>query len=1139
MNTHTDNFSHRFATVQQKRRLAVGLIGLGALATAFTAVVAIVAAIDFRWELDASVRTGGLVAGVLIAMGVVAWLLVRVWRRWGAASTAAEVEQLHPEFGQRVRTTVQFAQQSDSDLRHVGVEPRLVEALGEETDTNVLPGEMEQVVPTRRSLGSLALGFAAAALLGLSLLGNWEWQTAVLRTIGVSRAYTTLTVTPGDSVIDEGATLPIEFTITGRPREQVVVESRPAHRNGVEWVEETLDLASARAGDHEWSFAVELKRIREPMEYRVIAGPVSTPTHRIDVRYPLEIQSVSASLLPPEYTGLKPREIPDGNLTGLRGTQAEITVQLDRVPAKAEATFTRVGTLPQDAERTSVHPVTIDGPNVRFEVDLQHDLIWSLAAADGDGTSLPDNAFRIRVQPDRPPKVSFQEPEAELEVHTLAEVLMRIRATDDYGLSRSGIVFQINNGEEHTLLEEDFAAALEATEEIDSNEPLSHRTRVTLERLLPLEYFSLTEKDSVMYYAFAVDNFPETPQRAESDWRFVDIRPFRMRFRAPDPNDPNGGAGSGRRPLTSLEELIRRERYTLNRTVKLDRRNGAWSDKEIGTIDRLIDYQAEIASLTRELAERLSEFGISEEVDVLFQAETSMLGAVDTLTIGEFGSAVLQEKDAHQYLIEARNRLLVQLANNAQLRRALMQFNQRMRQKLRRNRQQQNVAQSLVRRLQQLASNQQQTSSQALAAAMAMNGSGGARSGSAEPANAGTDSTDPPRAVEDESTESIDADSEPETTDGRQPSEMDIDPEELEERQYAAVEEARDLLDQLDEVPELTNLVRERMEVSTNLADEAAMSFSQGNVQQAGEQTAETAEQFGELARQVEALVAREISDRIAATRGIASRLADEERELTARLGEPSEDESADDENEMEPSLAARANRVQEGARTLEDVLTALSDIADADAGDAPERVAEIIDEQQITQTVQRAMSAAERAVEDEPPPEVAADLEDTAERFELTSSELDRLYRSLVMPRMARLRELERELTATQQGMDPQETEQDVEEFTADLEELIRDLEDAQAGGASREELFEMVENRKLPAVGQWQKIQEGAAAAYTAPDLLRRLLSQTGEELRRQIHELMLADLQADRESPIPPEYEQLVDEYLRVLAADSDRF
>jgi hypothetical protein len=141
-----------------------------------------------------------------------------------------------------------------------------------------------------------------------------------------------------------------------------------------------------------------------------------------------------------------------------------------------------------------------------------------------------------------------------------------------------------------------------------------------------------------------------------------------------------------------------------------------------------------------------------------------------------------------------------------------------------------------------------------------------------------------------------------------------------------------------------------------------------------------------------------------------------------------------------------------------------------------------------------------------------------------------------MVMPRMARLHELERQLSETQREMEPRQDQREIQDFNQELAELIRDMQQAQAAGAAREELFEMVEQERLPGFGDWL---EEPNVGRSAPDNLKRLVAQTAEELRRQIHELILADLHADLDSPIPPEYERLVNEYLKVLAADSEQF
>ncbi|MFV0443923.1 MAG: hypothetical protein ACK5Q5_10160, partial [Planctomycetaceae bacterium] len=702
------SFRNRFTRVRRQRWAAELLTAAAWLILGETALISVIAGMDYVWEVERPVRLSLLLIGSLALLLLIGVRLAQRLIRCSPRGTAADVETQHPEFGQRVRTAIEFSHRSPEDLQRLGVSPLLLTALTDETEFNVLPGELEQVVPRRQTLLAGVTALVGIVALATSTSIDWEWSRAVRRACLSNRPFTQLIVQPGNASVEAGTGLAVHLTLQGRRREDLRIRSRPITSSASEWSEEQLGPAQDVSNATELrKYETRLVRIDEPIEYQVLAGPEESDIYRIDVRYPLQLRGVTANLTPPDYTGLAARSVSDGNIAALAGTVADIRVELDRVPQSAALSLTYIGPLPQDAQRVQSHPIVIDGKTVQFSLSLSHDLLWSLTAVASDGMSLPENAHRIRIQHDQPPKISFQAPDNELEVHTLAEIVMRARAADDYGLTRAGIVFQINNGEEHALIAQDFAAANSG----DGNTQ-GLPTRATLEQVLPLEYFALTERDTVMYYAFAEDNAPDSPHRTESDWRFVDIRPFQMRFRRPDPKQPSGGEGGSRRALTSLEELIRRERYALNRTVKLDRREAGVSSAEASSIERLIDYQAEIGSLTRELAERLTRLMLVEEVDVLFQAETSMLGAIDTLSVGNFSAAILQEKDAHQYLVEARNRLIIQLANNPQLRRALAEFNSGVEERLRRERNLQ-LSDIILRRLRTLANNQQRTSREA------------------------------------------------------------------------------------------------------------------------------------------------------------------------------------------------------------------------------------------------------------------------------------------------------------------------------------------------------------------------------------------------------------------------------------------
>src|SRR5208283_2446042 len=107
--------------------------------------------------------------------------------------------------------------------------------------------------------------------------------------------------------------------------------------------------------------------------------------------------------------------------------------------------------------------------------------------------------------------------------------------SDDFGLSKVGIVYQIGNGPKKTLRLEE-----------DPKQPVSLGVLATLY----LEDHSLTQQDSVTYYAFAEDNDPAGPHRVTTELQFIDIRPYKLEYQVVK----GGGSCSG--SSVSLEELI-------------------------------------------------------------------------------------------------------------------------------------------------------------------------------------------------------------------------------------------------------------------------------------------------------------------------------------------------------------------------------------------------------------------------------------------------------------------------------------------------------------------------------------------------------------------------------------------------------
>lgn len=731
----SDAFLKRFQLLwRRKQRLQLGQVLASSLLLAVAGVAALTA-VDYRWELDVTARTV-LLSVLAAAFGVFALAsLWRTCRSWSKPRTAAEIEAAFPELGQSVRTTVQFASMKADETQSEGVATTLVEALSTETHRRALPLTLEDVLPTRR----LTMAATCTLAVGLLLFGatslNWEWAYAAQRALLHEQPYRELVVAPGDQTVDEGEGITLAVDLVGRADRDVVLLTRQADSDA-EWIERTLDRepATENAAVRKTVIAVStstppsatpaladrrqrvryvaaLNRLTKVLEYRAVAGDLQSPVYRIEIRRPLGIASLKVQLTPPEYTGQEPSTVEDADVSALQGTEARYVVQFDK-PVKSASIVLAKKKQPRDEDdpnEPETIPLDLTATGLATtKLQLVEDRTYSLLAEAVDGTRLPENKYRIRVRQDQPPQVSFESPNDSIEVHTLAELPMRVRVSDDYGLSKAGVVFQVNNEQEIPLINEDFSTVVAAAEEAKSTGKLSPKTKALLERILPLEHFELTQKDSVLYFAFAEDNLPGKPQRTETDMRFIDIRPFKREYRVQDPDPMDPMPGNMGIQLKSLEELISRQRFGLNRTIQIEKRAIAGRKPDTGTLDQLMQFENDLAKNVRETALGLEARGF-DDTELFYQAETAILAAVDSLSVGKWENATLQMKDALKALIEQRDRTVRSILKNPNRMQAaaIRAFDRMQAQKLRRPKTDREEAQELIRRLEALAAEEE------------------------------------------------------------------------------------------------------------------------------------------------------------------------------------------------------------------------------------------------------------------------------------------------------------------------------------------------------------------------------------------------------------------------------------------------
>ena len=860
-------FLRRFDDVWMRLK-RVGLLKAVSLGGLLAIIgLALLVVCDYTFELPRGIRTAGLATTVFVSSGVLFSRVIREYRRWNERHTAATIEKNFPELGQSVRTAIEFGRTGEDDLKNRGVVPGLVEAMQQQTDRITLPLDLLGMVKTG---GLILMVGALCFLLGGLITGsavNWEWQTALRRAFLIEVPYTTATSPSGNLTVIEGETAVLSLQVDGRTDREITLFTRPADDTTAEWQTQilTADDQLESNSDH---YQVAFAEVDQAFDYRFSAGPAATDSHRVTVKYPLRIEEVNVTLTPPEYTRLEPVTKTNTSVSAIENSKAVFDVKFDRPAASASLMLKPLRSANSETGPMEL-PLVSNGQSLTAELDIAGDWRFVVHATDEDDIPVESPEYSIRMRSDQAPRIWFEEPSEELEVHTLAEVMLRIRVTDDFGLANAGIVFEINNETEHTLTSKDFTAA---TDVLAEDGPLTPKKRETLERLLPLEFFELTQRDSVNYYAYAEDNYPSNPHRTTTDLRFVDIRPFRRTYRVIDPDDPMG-MPSDRERLILLDELLKRERALLNRTRRVAKRAEAGMPPDTTTTSSLIEEQQKIADATL----RLVNFLISRDIggdELLFDAHEVMLTTIDALAAGRFDDSVALERDAIKLLVEGRDTLRQLIRKNpAKARAALRQFSRREKQKLRRPKSDEEEVAELVERLRQLKADERQVSM----AMSAFNGSNGQNGNGQNGTNGNGEN----------GANGQPQDTQPDGNEDPDPEEMqnaDDMRRETEDRQNDIALEARDIESKMQDIEMLTDLARERMADAASAAEQSAAAMERKDNPQAMKSADEAEQKFGQVADQVEALLRDEIAQRIAAARDLANRLAQQQQRLQSAM---------------------------------------------------------------------------------------------------------------------------------------------------------------------------------------------------------------------------------------------------------------
>jgi hypothetical protein len=240
------------------------------------------------------------------------------------------------------------------------------------------------------------------------------------------------------------------------------------------------------------------------------------------------------------------------------------------------------------------------------------------------------------------------------------------------------------------------------------------------------------------------------------------------------------------------------------------------------------------------------------------------------------------------------------------------------------------------------------------------------------------------------------------------------------------------------------------------------------------------------------------------------------------------------DNDNQQSGLGGAAEKIADKAETLADVLGGAAQATTPEEQDAAKKVEELIAGMGIGDLTERLKDLPNQVGQGKLA-DAQATAGDGSDRLEATAEALAGLHRAIVSPRVAELAETEQKLSGLHEELDQLDTPSKITGWHMDAEEILDELEKAGVPPEMRDELLaEMKQNGWGTNRGQWDWKRAGGGY-YAAPSRYRVLLARLLASVRGRMQELLLGDLTASGDEPIPPQYLEFVDRYQQVLTSE----
>ena len=556
------------------------------------------------------------------------------------------IEQRYPQLEDRLSALVQVSQNEPEDVIQSQIWARLATDL-ESTINNIDFTSVVDLQYRNRIVFSAVLLLMSIGLLvkhfpeqtetsGRRLLMPWRPTLPVLAT--------RFSIVPGNARLLRGSSLLLSVHTTGRKAGPVVVISQNLDQieSQVKWSEP----ASVEVLLHQTSqnqFTYEYLNLQSDFNYYLLINGRKSEMYTVRVFDPLVLTHINVDYQYPAYTEFQPiTQYNNGNLEGVDGTFATIRLTTNKTIANASIRFNQDELIPIKISDTNTlryrHRLRLDELGTKDPSEQTYEI--RIECVDGFSNKEPIT-YQILVIPDKKPTITITEPNHDLRVTQLSEVVIKTNVADDFGLQSVQCLYQ-KCGEKPVVLKP------ESSDEWNFNDQKRKRRQIQ-KYILHLEKLDLSSGDLVTYSISALDTLN---QSTYSNIYFIEIKPLNERYQN------RIGHLTELTVDGSLLELVKEQKNVIRQTWRYISYNSP-KNTSIQTITREQNrIQEKTEQILSEIELTMTALAVEPDAVLLIgKACEKMKMAIDQIANNRLQSALTSQQSALGKLVKSATKL--------------------------------------------------------------------------------------------------------------------------------------------------------------------------------------------------------------------------------------------------------------------------------------------------------------------------------------------------------------------------------------------------------------------------------------------------------------------------------------------------